>query len=49
MRDIIIGVALIALCLMATTALVLHSRRLIHRISRLKSATCRDILQRRDG
>jgi len=49
MRDLIIGIAIIAFCVGATTALVLYSRGLIHRISRMKSSTYRDIIQDRHG
>jgi len=49
MRDVIIGIILIAFCVGATTTLVLYSRRLIHRISRMKSSTYRDIVQSRHG
>ena len=49
MRDIVIGIIVIALCLGSTTALVLHGRRAVERISRLKSSTYRDILKDRDG
>jgi uncharacterized membrane protein (DUF4010 family) len=49
MRDVIIGIILIASCLGATTALVLYSRRLVHRISRMESSTYRDIVQDRHG
>jgi Na+/proline symporter len=49
LRDLIIGVIIIVFCLGSTTALVLYSRRLIHRISRMKSSTYRDIVQDRHG
>ena len=49
MRDLIIGTVIIAFCIGATTALVLYSRRLIHRISQMKSSTYRDILRDRHG
>jgi uncharacterized membrane protein (DUF4010 family) len=49
LRDVIIGIVIIAFCVGATTALVLYSRRLIHRISRMKSSTYRDIVQDRHG
>ena len=49
MLDLIIGVTIIALCLGATTALLLYSTRLINRISRMKSSTYRDIAQDRHG
>jgi phosphate/sulfate permease len=47
--DIIIGAVIIAFCLGISTGLVLYSRRLIEKISRLKSSTYRDILQDRHG
>ena len=49
MRDLVIGVIIIAFCLAATTGLVLYSTRLIRRISRMKSSTWRDIIRSRRG
>ncbi len=49
MSDIIIGAVIIVFCLGASTGLVFYSRRLIEKISRLKSSTYRDILQDRHG
>jgi hypothetical protein len=53
MRDLVIGIVLLAFCLGSSTVLVFYSRRRIQRISRLKSSTYRDILQdrakKRDG
>jgi len=49
LRDLIIGIVIVAFCLGATTGLVLYSTRLIHRISRMKSSTYRDIARNRHG
>ena len=49
MLEIIIGVAIIAFCLGASSALVFYSRRQINRIARMKRSSYRDILQSKHG
>ena len=49
MLDIIIGVAIILFCLVASSVFVFYSRRQINRISGMKQSTYRDIMQSKHG